>query len=442
MPTLSVHVLGEGERVPLLHDEQGLPLFYPTLFATSQLRNAGAAVNTIRNKLADLIVLLRWEQIHGRDLIDEFRSGRFLTVADVVSLRDFAKLDMRHWQRGEDRSRRRSSGVVDFVEAGVSSSPAQAAIGGQQHFNRLSTFADYLEFTASVVTQHQNSPQTAEEIRRMAKTIRKHRPRGLVKQRADELDERSPPSELVERFMAIGAEGDAHNPFRRPDIQLRNAIIFGLLRHTGMRRGELLSLRLDQFELGHEPLVWIRRNHDDKDDSRRYQPVTKTKERPLPLPEALANQIDRYIMQVRAKVGPARRHPYLLVSHRKGSTWGKPLSVSALNSQIFARMREVEPALEVIHPHAFRHHFNYELSVSIDKHNAKTRAGTERTQASPISEVRELDIRAAVNGHRSKSSGARYNRRHIREASDRAVRQIQAGLKRKESESESDGASH
>jgi hypothetical protein len=98
--------------------------------------------------------------------------------------------------------------------------------------------------------------------------------------------------------------------------------------------------------------------------------------------------------------------------------------------------------LEVIHPHAFRHHFNYELSVSIDKHNAKTRAGTERTQASPISEVRELDIRAAVNGHRSKSSGARYNRRHIREASDRAVRQIQAGLKRKESESESDGASH
>ncbi|MEA9580421.1 hypothetical protein VC218_16440 [Xanthomonas nasturtii] len=73
-----------------------MPLFYPTLFATSQLRNSGAAVNTIRNKLAGLAVLLRWEQAHGRDLIAEFRSGRFLTVTDVASLLDFAKLDMRH----------------------------------------------------------------------------------------------------------------------------------------------------------------------------------------------------------------------------------------------------------------------------------------------------------------------------------------------------------
>jgi hypothetical protein len=50
-------VLGGGERVPMLHDAQGLPLLYPTLFATTQLRNAAAAVNTIRNKLVDIVVL-------------------------------------------------------------------------------------------------------------------------------------------------------------------------------------------------------------------------------------------------------------------------------------------------------------------------------------------------------------------------------------------------
>lgn len=441
MPTLSVHILGGGERFPMLHDEQGLPLFYPTLFATSQLRNAGAAVNTIRNKLADLTVLLRWEQVHGRDLIAEFRRGQFLTVADVVSLRDFAKLDMRHWQLDEDRTRRRRKGVVDFLEARVATSSAQAAIGGQQHFNRLSTIADYLEFTAAVATEHQNSPQAAQEIVRMATSIRKHRPRGLVKQLDEELDERSPPSELVDRFMAIGAEGDPRNPFRHPDVQLRNAIIFGLLRHTGMRRGELLSLHVTQFELGHEPLVWIRRNHDDKHDSRRYQPVAKTKERPLPLPQDLANQIDRYIRQVRCKAGLATKRPQLLVVLRKGRNWGEPLSISALNSQIFARMRSVDPAFKVIHPHAFRHHFNYELSVSIDKHNQEARGGAERIKASPISEARELDIRASVNGHRSKTSAATYNRRHIREASDRAVRQLQAELARKEKEEEEGDAS-
>ncbi|HFF6157966.1 TPA: tyrosine-type recombinase/integrase [Stenotrophomonas maltophilia] len=414
----------------MLHDEQGVPLFYPTLFATSQLRNAGAAVNTIRNKLADLVVLLRWEQYHGRNLISEFRSRRFLTVADVVSLRDFAKLDMRH-QQPVDRAEARNAGVVNFLEARVAKSQAQTTIGGQQHFNRISTFADYLEFTASVVTQHLNSPQAAQEIARMVGTIRKHRPRGLAKQREDDSDLRSPPSELVERFMAIGSEGDPRNPFRHPEVQLRNAIIFGLLRHTGMRRGELLSLRLDQFDLGHEPHVWVRRNQDDKHDSRRYQPVAKTKERPLPLPETLANQIDRYMLKVRAQIGPARRHPYLLVSHRKGNTWGKPLSASALSSQIFSRMRTVDSAFEAIHPHAFRHHFNYELSVSIDQHNAKVRSA-ENAGVVPISEARELDVRAFLNGHRSKASGATYNRRHIREASDKAARQVQAGSKRSE----------
>lgn len=73
MPKLSVHVMQSGERVPMLQDELGLPLFYPTLFATSQLRNAGVAVNTIRNKLADLMVLLRWEAASRRDLVSSIR---------------------------------------------------------------------------------------------------------------------------------------------------------------------------------------------------------------------------------------------------------------------------------------------------------------------------------------------------------------------------------
>lgn len=431
MPTLSVHVLGEGERFPMLHDEQGVPLFYPTLFATSQLRNAGAAVNTIRNKLVDLVVLMRWEQCQGRDLIAEFRTGRFLTVADVDSLRDFAKLDMRDWQPDTEKASPPSDGIIDFIEAKIARKPTQSTIGGQQHFNRLSTFADYLEFTASVVTQHQSSPSVAQEIARMAKTIRKHRPKGLAKHLDENDDFRAPPTELVDRFMAVGAEGNPQNPFRDSGVQLRNAIIFGLARLTGMRRGELLSLRIDQFDLGHEPHVWVRRNHDDPHDSRRHQPVAKTKERPLPLSDFLADQINRYIFQVRAKIGPARRHPYLFVSHHKTGGWGGPLSISALN-QMYKRMHKVDADFSVIHTHAFRHHFNYELSLSIDAHNAEARMERHGSPLSAISEARELEVRAFLNGHRSKASGATYNRRHVREASDKAARLVQEGLRRGE----------
>lgn len=426
MHRLTVHVLGNGERVPMLLDDRGLPLFYPTLFATAQLRNAGSAVNTIRNKLADVLVLLRWERAQEpeRDLVSEFSRGRFLSVADIVSLRDFAARDMRDVDDAETAGRSGIAGAR-LLEARVKSSLPLATIGTQQHYNRLSTIADFLEFVASTVTQHKHSSTDALSIERMTKVIRKHRPRGVTRRSDDEPGVRSPPTELVDRFISVGTPGDPRNPFRDPGIQVRNAIIFGLFSHTTIRRGELLSLRIDQIELGHEPRVWVRRNQDDASDSRRYQPVSKTKERPLPIPQSLADQIHHYIMHVRSKIGPARRHPYLLVSHKSGNTLGCPLSLSALSSQIFAAMRSVDPEFSAIHPHAFRHHFNYELSKQVDRHNAQARSSNKADQ---ISEGREMDIRAFLNGHRNKGSGAVYNRRHVREESDRAARQLQAEL--------------
>src|SRR5690606_14541625 len=116
----------------------------------------------------------------------------------------------------------------------------------------------------------------ANQVRRMAKTIRSHRPRGLSKRVNDESVLRSPPSELIQHFMEVAAEDAPSNPFRNDGVRLRNAIIFGVLRYTGMRRGELLSLRVDQIDFGEEPLLWVRRNQDDRHDPRPNQPSTKT----------------------------------------------------------------------------------------------------------------------------------------------------------------------
>lgn len=421
---LSVRVLRGGERVPFLLDERGLPLFYPTLFETAQLRNGGAAVNTIRNKLGDIEVLLQWERAHGRDLVAEFAAGDMLTLSDIVSLRDFCGFDMRYAQ--EITSRARASGNVMWLESQIASVEPQPTVSKAQQYNRLSTIADYLEFTASVVTQHRGRPGDVAAVTEMATRIRKHRPRGHVGYGDDDPNAKSPPSDVIDRFMAAMAVDSDENPFRDAGQRLRNAIIFGLLRWTGMRRGELLSLRIDQIDWGESAQVWVRRNQDDATDPRPNQPVSKTKERPLPIPEQLADEIYDYVRGVRQKIAPAGKHPYLLVSHRKGPTYGRPLSASALGSRIMATARSVAPEFAQIHPHAFRHHFNYELSVRIDQHNAKVRAHPEDRSLTLITDARELDMRAFLNGHRSAASGEAYTRRHAREQADRAARMVQA----------------
>lgn len=422
--SLSIRVLPSGERVPFLLDDRGLPLFYPTLFETAQLRNGGAAVNTIRNKLEDLEVLLRWEAVNERKLVAEFEKGRVPTLADILSLRDFCALDMRYI--GDGSAGPQTARNMTWLEARTASVAARPRISQMQQYNRLTTIADYLEFVASVATQYRGCPEDAAAVAEMAKRIRKHRPRGKAGFGDDDPSAKSPPPEIVDRFMAAMAVDSPLNPFHDPALRLRNAIIFGLLRWTGMRRGELLSLRIDQLDLGGAPQVWVRRNQDDKSDPRPNQPVAKTKERPLPIPGELAEQIEDYVLNVRARVAPARKHPYLLVSHRAGPTYGRPLSPSALGTRIMAEARSVAPEFALIHPHAFRHHFNYELSVKIDARNAEVRAHPGDPGMKPITETQELDMRAFLNGHRSVTSGRFYTRRRVREQADRAARELQA----------------
>ncbi len=137
--TITIRTTQDGERVVFLLDERGIPSFYPTLFCTSQLRNNGAAVNTMRNKLADILVLLLWEENNKRDLAREFSSGKFLTLQDVMSLRDFTILKRGKATTSKSSVIKSHSGKMSFIATQVQSIPAAATIGKKQVYNRLST---------------------------------------------------------------------------------------------------------------------------------------------------------------------------------------------------------------------------------------------------------------------------------------------------------------
>ena len=137
-----------GERVAMLLDEHGIPLYWPTLFSTVRLRYAGLAVNTIKNKLSDLKVLLLWQRLHRRCLETEFAAGTFLSDADVVSIRNFAArrvAEIQATRSGKARSNR-------IAEAHLAPVPTSTRVTKHVHYNRLTTIADYVEFLAQTLT--------------------------------------------------------------------------------------------------------------------------------------------------------------------------------------------------------------------------------------------------------------------------------------------------
>ena len=131
-----------GERVVFLLDEQRLPLCWPTLYASVRLRQAGLAVNSIKNQLKDLTVLLRWEQFHGRDIAKEFGEGRLLSVADLVSIKKFAAKRFDGANEGPPSS---SNTAIRSLEADLAPLTSPTEVSKVNQYNRLTTIANYIE---------------------------------------------------------------------------------------------------------------------------------------------------------------------------------------------------------------------------------------------------------------------------------------------------------
>ena len=93
-----------GERyVMLLEAETGMPSWYPTLFTTTQQRNAGKFVATMEAALGSIQLLLEHTEAKGIDLEERVLKREFLNTNEVDTLCDEAQR-RRQTNRGKTKT--------------------------------------------------------------------------------------------------------------------------------------------------------------------------------------------------------------------------------------------------------------------------------------------------------------------------------------------------
>lgn len=380
----------DGERYAVLVDRSGMPLYYPTLFTTWHLRSRSLAANSIANALHAIKALCAWEAQAGIYLESLFLQGEVLGEEQVRALSDSLQLFLNPEPSGKK-------------VASITRQPK--SVGTSNHYFRLTVVADYLGFLATRLCP---AKRNGRDIKLMVASIKAHRPSKPNRSTTDK-DERYLDEAVVEAVEQALRPGAEHNPAKGHAVQVRNALMFMILRLTGLRRGELLNLKIDDVDFAQNTLRVVRRP-DSKGDSRAHQPTAKTRQRTFPLAQELISRIHEYVLRHRNKVPGAKRHGYLFVTHKDGPTQGRPLSISAFQKW----MLEVASIIEdsSVHAHALRHHWNYAFSQHCD--------------AMEMSPATEEKIRSYLMGWEENSGSARtYNKRHTKQKAAEAVLALQ-----------------
>ena len=399
----------DGERYPILLNTQGQPHGYATLYATTQVRNNSKAPNTIAAVLASIRVLLTWSVSMSIDLEDRFSRKMLLNEQELEALRSYTQI------MAEDTNSKPSQKIVHRIEnaRGKMQRSVNRISSGTQYI-RMTYIADYLEWLAVRLIERdarQVDAGTLKLIHKMSGGLRARRPQKAMQSR--EGARKGLTEEQQKELLAVIQPQSDKNPFSEP-CQIRNQIMVWLLYHLGLRAGELLALRVSDFDF-RANTVLIARRHDAPQDPRTYQPVVKTVDRRIPLSEALVKAVSDYVMKERRQFVKAKKHEYLFVVHQTGPFAGQPLSTKGL-AKVFQELQTVDPNLfQHLTPHVLRHTANDRFSALMDKQGS--------------SPAEEEKMRSYIMGWKEGSGTAgTYTRRHVENKAREAALLLQKPL--------------
>lgn len=411
-------MLSSGERLPILLDREGLPMFEPTVFALTEVRGRNLATNTVGGVLRAVMAFQLFLDARGIDLDARLENCSLLSLGEVEDLARLFRLPLTKLAALSEVDEQSAPKLVSHEKARMrvqrslpdEVDPAVAA-------TRLRYVRAYIQWLANErQSRHSLDPAAAARlggsVQLVSQAIESRIPHksglGALTQR-EGLSE-----EHVTELVRITDPGSPDNPWRDPHTRYRNALLIRWLLYLGLRIGEVLGVRVSDIVV-YRKEVTIHRRADDPDDPRRNQPQTKTRARVLPLSATLVTETQAYILNYRASLTGAKKHPFLFVASRTG----KPMSLAAV-AKLFNELREKAPSLpESLSAHVLRHTWNDAFSAKMDS------AG--------VTPESERQARSYLMGWSPTSdTAAAYTRRHVRNKAKEVSLALQHQLVEKE----------
>ena len=321
-----------GELLPILLDDDGMPIPLPNEFVLSK-RNVSS--NTLIRNLREIKLLYEWFHIHNIDIYERLIQKKPFTEAEIIgSLVEFLRRD--HEKRHKtikiavkpDTFNQRLITIKQFlnwyIEVYIGTLPFTS--------NNYQYYITYKTRLISLLDRcFINSPPTNKSLSK-----------GLSS------------SEQSNLIKLVKPKKDSQNP-----IEYRNYIMVMLMLSFGLRPGELLSLRVEDIQLGGISSIRVHRRPPDANDKRKQRPKIKRNGRTLSINDkALAKELDIYITKWREMLDQRNQTSiewdYLILNQD-----GKPLSLASITQYFqILKGKYVELVPPNFSPKTLRHTFS------------------------------------------------------------------------------------
>jgi hypothetical protein len=409
-------LFSSGERFPMLIEkESGMPDYWSTVFSISQHRSKGDAVNTIEQVLRSLMLLkifLKNYSLEGIDLKKRLQQGNLLHLHEIESLCDTCKLPLKEicTDITVSQKSKRSINTRSLEKFRSNTSKKQIiTISSDATGNRIRVIKNFLVWITNIHMAKLPERDMTFMLLKDARDFVESTLNSRIPGTSHNSSENAPmglSEEAIYKLFEVVDRGSPYNPWKNNFTKIRNELLILWLYQFGLRRSELLGLKISDLDFRSETFNIVRRP-DDPEDPRLNQPTQKTYGRKIAIPKKIVRLTLDYITKHRTALPQAGRHEFLFVASKTGS----PMSLDSVN-KVFSKLKKSYPDIsENLTPHILRHTWNDIFSALMDERN--------------VSEEEEQKMRAYLMGWEETSGSAEtYTKRHVQRKANESILQM------------------